>query len=430
MKHTLKRTALCATVLATFASCLFSAEKYNPSAYKTWGNANYDESKIKPYTLPDIFTAPDGRKIETPLDWENIARPQIRRIAETEFYGEVLPRPKSLTFSLLSESEVFEGKAIMRQILAKAADINGEKTFEILVFIPKAQKPKGTFVCLNYKGNHTTSTIDTINISKIWTMSAEKTNRADENPRGLAKARWPFEEIISRGYAIATTHYENFYPDDRLNDRRKDSIYAIFDKNASPHGQATVAWAWGLQRVLDYIECCPELDKTRVFAVGHSRNARAALCAAIFDERFAMCAISGAGRVGCTLSRRNIGEPLYHITHQFPHWFSPKLQTYDQKFDTMPIDQHQILALMAPRPICVLSKTKDRWADPKGELMSLVEASKVYKLFGAKKLPTMENFKVDAPFIGQVGYQYLEGVHNITPKDWKFLCDFADEYFK
>ena len=134
--------------------------------------------------------------------------------------------------------------------------------------------------------------------------------------------------------------------------------------------------------------------------------------------------------MGAALSRRRFGESVKHITTLFPFWFSKNLNKYRDNEGELPIDQHHMLACVAPRALYVASASKDFWADPKGELMGLAEASKIYRLYGAKKLPTLDNLAIEKPFIGDnVGYHLRDGAHNMTHYDWRQYLNFAEKVF-
>ena len=246
-------------------------------------------------------------------------------------------------------------------------------------------------------------------------------NKPSEKYRGLQSRRWPYEKIISRGFGVATIYYCDIYPDLEKTDGAPQSVYSIFKE---PMNGAIAAWSWGLSRALDALETVPQADAKRAVAVGHSRLGKTALHAAAFDGRFAGAVSNDSGCMGAALSRRQFGETVEAITRQFPFWFSPNLNKWAGREAEMPADQHQMLALVAPRPLYVASASEDLWADPRGEFLSLAEASKVYALFGAKNLPSGENFAIEKPFIGDVGYHMRKGRHDMVEYDWENFCNF------
>lgn len=388
--------------------------------------ANYDESKVPQIKLPNILSIPGGSfTAESALDWNQKVRPALADIFENKIYGEIPPRPAKEVFEVVEASDdALGGKAIRRQIKITVADAKGEKSFIMLLYLPKSKAPSPVFLGLNFMGNHAT-TKDPNVIMPNWVRNTSTgkikitDNKPTEESRGMQGNRWPFEKIVERGFGIATIYYCDIYPDLEKYDGAPQSIYSIFEK---PLNGAISAWSWGLSRALDALETIPGADAKNVIAIGHSRLGKTALLAAALDTRFAGCVSNNSGCMGAAISRRQFGETIEAITRVFPYWFKPQLREYANKESELPIDQHQLLALIAPRPLYVTSASEDLWADPRGELLALVEAGKVYRLFGAKNIPTMENFK--KPFLGDVAYHMRNGKHGIFEYDWMNFCDF------
>jgi hypothetical protein len=255
-------------------------------------------------------------------------------------------------------------------------------------------------------------------------------NLATEASRGTDSGKWAVEEIINHGYGLATAYYGDLEPDNpegwKTGIRTTMKSELLINEN---EWGAIGAWAWGLSRMMDYLETDAAVDGKKVIITGHSRLGKACLWAAANDTRFGIVVSNSSGEGGAALSKRWFGETIEKINTSFPHWFVPAYTQYNKHLELLPVDQHILLALMAPRPFYVASAEDDLWADPKGEFLSAKNAEPVYALFGKKGLGINEVPAVNHPVGETIRYHIRTGKHDFTLYDWQQYLDFADKQF-
>jgi hypothetical protein len=411
--------------------CFFIA---NPKAMSQ-REVNYDESKILPYELPELLTSRSGKVITDQHEWNNLRRQEILGDFEKYVYGKTPDGPVQVAFKIQQTDEnALGGLALKKEIVAVFRTDRGEHEMNILLYLPKDKTEKvPVFLGLNFYGNHTIYDDPSIAITKNWVRDSKdffiENNQATVASRGAAAVRWPLEAILKRGYGIATIYNGDLDPD--YDDGFQNGIQPLFYRDGQTRPEAdqwgTIgAWAWGLIKAMDYLETDPAVDSEKIAVLGHSRLGKAALWAGAQDPRFAMVISNNSGCGGAALSRRKIGETVEIINTAFPHWFCGNFHQYNGRESELPIDQHMLLALIAPRSLYVASAEEDLWADPKGEFLSLHHSVKVYKLFGHEGLAAMP--QVNMPVVnGRMGYHIRTGKHDITLYDWERYMDFADK---
>ena len=385
----------------------------------------YEESQVPDYTLPNVLETADGKPVTSVRQWEKQRRPELLKLFEQQMYGRAPEAPEALHFRVLSTGEAFDGLAVRKEV---GIYFNESETeyLKLLLYTPKVRPRAPVFLGINFFGNHTIcedpeiSLPDTLRYRPDFTLDA----------RGSQSHRWPVRYILESGYALATFCCEDVDPD--YDDGFRNGVHGLLDTERDGSSWGTLsAWAWGLSRALDYLETDPDVDGARVAVFGHSRMGKTALWAGANDTRFAMVIGNAAGCGGAALSRRHYGETLRRINIRFPHWYCDHFHRYGDNEDLMPFDQHELLALIAPRPLYLESGSEDRWSDPYGEYLSLVEASAVYRLYGFDTFTSRKQPAVEAPEIhGVTGYHIRNGKHEILLYDWEQYLRFADTFWK
>jgi hypothetical protein len=393
--------------------------------------ANYDESKIPPYKLPDPLVFESGKKVENSGQWE-LRRAEILKLFENEMFGISPAWNGAIKAKILaSEKDALDGAAIMKEIRLTLVNGPSEHSFNMLVYLPKSEKKVPLVLGYNFNGNHTVINDPAIALANVWKTGggqAPVMEKGKESERGSEYSRWQVKEIVSRGYGLATIYYGDVDPD--YDDGFQNGVHALYSgKPDSSSWGSIAAWAWGLSRAMDYIVKMPEVDASKVIVMGHSRLGKAALWAGATDQRFAMVISNNSGCGGAALSKRVYGETVGRINRTFPHWFCDNFNKYNEKEELLPFDQHELLALIAPRPVYVASAIDDQWADPKGEFLSCVAASPVYVLLGKKGFEAEQMPSVNSPVYGSISYHIRTGVHDVTLYDWQRYLDNADRYF-
>ena len=389
--------------------CLLSAFIFShESKAQTEIVIKYDDVDIPKEELPDPLVFNNGKKVRNTRMWIARRRAEILEIFSQEMYGHIPDKPDGLHFELLEEAEVYDGLGV-RKVVRIYLDASQEHWFDVLMHLPKnAGGPVPMFVGLNFKSN--AATLD---------------KRAD--------FRWPYELVLRSGMGVATAWRDAVEPDGKdswIRDENvcKDGGVRSWYNEGGDWG-AISAWAWGLSRIMDFLETDTDVDASRVAVIGHSRLGKTALWAGANDDRFAIIISNDSGCCGAALSRRVYGENFARIATSFPHWFTDEFQKYKWNEYSFPADQHWLLALAAPRPLYVASATEDQWADPKGEWFSAFLTGPVYALFDKKGL-SEQMPEADTPDnLNYVGYHNRTGTHNILEYDWQQYIQFAQMHF-
>ncbi|MBM3810946.1 MAG: acetylxylan esterase [Acidimicrobiia bacterium] len=380
---------------------------------------HYDETRVPAYTLPDPLHGVRNAK-----DWPR-RRAEILELFRAHMFGRSPAKPQRQTAELINlDTQALSGKAVRKILNLHLEHQNRKLAAELLIYLPaQAKGPVPVFLGLNFSGNHAVTLDPAVPVSKQWMRGGAVA------ARGATASRWPIEKIIERGYGVATLYYGDFDPD--FDDGFANGVHALMGGERTPESWGAIAgWAWGLSRALDHLETDKDIDSKKVAVLGHSRLGKAALWAGAEDPRFSIVISNNSGCGGAALSRRAFGETVKRINTSFPHWFSQTFRQYNGDESALPIDQHMLIALMAPRPVYIASAAEDLWADPKGEFLSGVAAGPVYRLLGLRDLGATEMPVIHKPLMQTIGYHIREGKHDVTLYDWERFMDFAGMHWR
>jgi hypothetical protein len=257
-------------------------------------------------------------------------------------------------------------------------------------------------------------------------------NRHKTNdPESPDSCFWPARKIVAQGFAVAEFNNKELAADN--NEHFHEGVLQLYPELLDqPHGpRAISAWAFGVIRCMDFLVQDAAIDASRISVVGHSRGGKTALWAAVNDPRIAMACPNNSGCTGTAIARRKVGETINAINSQFPYWFNDIYKQYNDREDDLPVDQHMLVALMAPRPVCIGSAVEDHWADPQGEYLSLVHASPAYRLYGFDGLPENLPVSIEKQVIGQnLSYHIRQGKHDLNDYDWQCYILAAKRFLK
>ena len=371
--------------------------------------------------LPDLLTAADGQKVTTAEAWERTRRPEILKTFEREEYGvRPVERPADLSFeTVIDDPNGLGGLATLRRARITWKGPYGSQSLLATAFIPKIASPENpvpAFVFIAGRGG-------TINTRRLKADGQVDPFDRDE--------RWPAEEMVRRGYAMFAYDCTDVAEDDYSAFRA--DVFRCFTRSEdrTDESWATIsAWAWGASRVFDWLETEKSVDAAHVGIVGLSRRGKTALWAGATDTRFAMACSAGSGCCGAHLFRSaDPGVESIHRILRFRHWFCRNFDKYDGRDLSMPFDQHEMLALLAPRLLCIASGSEDSGAGPEGEYLAALHASPAWELYGRRGLVS-ESFPRpgEARQAGSVSYHLRKGGHNLVASDWRRFADFAEQH--
>ncbi len=377
--------------------------------------SNYDEAKVPAYKVPDPLVLASGTRVSNAAAWRDQRRPEIIGLYEREIFGRIPAGTPKVAWTVgATDSAALGGTALMKKVAGTVGSGAGALTLNVTMYTPaKAPGPVPIILLANFGGGS-----------------------APVRAGGGAQVGDPpvAAEILARGWGYAMVGYNDIQPD-RANalDQGIIGLTATPGKDRGPDEWGSIsAWAWGVSRIIDYLETDKSVDARQIALQGHSRLGKAALWASALDDRIKVVYASCSGEMGAALSRRDWGESVDDMTQNFPWWFAGNFQKYAGRWYELPVDAHLLIALSAPRPVFLTGGTADQWADPVGMFLAGVHAGPVYRLLGKRDLGVSAGPPpLDTPLTtGDIGWHYHTGGHSATPADWRAFLTFAGKYLK
>jgi hypothetical protein len=377
-------------------------------------STNYQEQEVPGYVLPSLLKSSGEKEVKTVKGWLYERRPAIIQLFRDEVYGQIPDNFDAIAYEIAHENpEAINGTAHLKEADIQVSRNGEDISLRLNIFIPNdVSGPAPVFLLINHRGPDNM-----------------------DPTREIKKDFWPVEKIIDRGYATAVFDVEDVADDD-AETYQNDVLKKLYPEQLKKDNgmRALSAWAWGAMRAMDYLVRDPDIDHQRSAVVGHSRGGKAALWTGANDQRFAITFSNESGCGGAALSRRRYGETIQDINKSFPHWFTPNFEKYNNNESALPVDQHMLIASIAPRKVYVASAKEDKWADPKGEFLSLKHSTKVYNKIFHLPIPN-DKFEsmpdINTPITESfTGHHVRTGEHDLKLYDWQQFMDFADFHFK
>jgi hypothetical protein len=363
-------------------------------------------------------------------EWTSRRAPLLRSAFETSIYGRFPdPAPVRVLVRTPLDAGAFNGAAIMEQWTVELGDISSDRGFELLLVLPAhAAGPVPVIIMQNFCGNAAV-------YPAIEGIAPPRPGGPQECGSGLMRPvismifgdaimTPPTLDILNAGYGLAMMYGGDIAPDSAEN--AGPALAALTPEGTSPEHRtgAIAAWAWGYLRALEAISGDARIRGDQIVLWGHSRNGKAALLAAAFDPRPAAVVALQAGTAGGSLGRDQVGETIGQITGTYPHWFAPAYATFAGREAELPVDQHQLLALIAPRPVLLGGARRDQWSDPIGAVRAAQGASAAYQLFGA---PAFDQADLREGVYDRPLATYMrDGLHGVHGSDWDEAIAFLD----
>jgi hypothetical protein len=395
-----------------------SDDKGNPIRFanKTGHISNYTESKVKPYTLPELLKMANGEPVKDAEMWFKKRRPEILKLFATEIFGRIPDNAPKVKWEVASiDEKAADGTAILKKVVGTMSDKGDAPKINLTLYVPASAKgPVPVILIIGGGGG--------------GKFGAGKGAPAKGGLGGTPG------QILAKGFAYAGFSHNEVQPDQN-NTYHKGVIGLTLPagqtKPAPDEWGSISAWAWAVSRIIDYFETDKAIDAKCIAIQGTSRLGRTALWSAAQDDRVTAAFPAVSGEAAAAIARRDWGETVDDMAQNYPWQLGGNYQKWVGRWDDMPVDSHMLIACVAPRALFVNGGTADQWMDPVGMFLGLMHAGPAYRLVGAKdlgvdKLPPIDKIVM----AGDLAWSYHTGGHMATPTEWTAFLEFADRHFK
>ncbi|MGH7994636.1 MAG: hypothetical protein ACREDQ_14030, partial [Limisphaerales bacterium] len=361
--------------------------------------------------MPEAMTMADGTKVTTVAQWR-VRREEMKAILEHYELGHAPPPPGNVSGEVLQSRTLSDGAVKYRLVHLKFGP-EEKLGFDIAIFTPATSGPFPTIINPSF---FNTPGVAVTNPPAATTNSPARPRFNFNAPVTPERAATGFSNQLGRGYAIVTYRYTQCGADNA--DFRSSSFYPAYPDY---DWGVLLGWAWGLSRVVDYLETQPFADTNQLIALGHSRLGKLTMVATAFDERISLGAPAGSSGAGTGAYRfcgpgRGGKEGVEDMTRKFPYYFVPRLKEFTGQMEKLPFDAHWFIALTAPRPWISIEGTDDQNCVPNAVRQSVLAAKPVYAFLGVST--------------DRVGVNYEPHRHMLTAGDWTAALDFADQQLR
>lgn len=414
------RAFLIIVIIALIIPNVLTSQTYE-GKYK---EANYTESEVPEYVLPDILTSFDNIPIENIGDWKKKRRPEIIDFFANNIYG-IVPNPSypiKKSFEVISEdSNYIEGLCTRKEIKITITNELGEVSMPLVQFIPNQfKKPVPAIFIFNG---------DDIRKNRLELDGPQK--------YGMTKNGIPLIQLMEKGIALITIDgnamvSKKGFVGGKINGGIIDLFFKPGQKFTKENEWGLIAvWAHAMTVGMDYIVTNQNINSDQVAVLGTSVNGKVALWAAANDQRIGMVLLATTGHGGDSIWRRQFGETLENMCNHLPSWICRNANLYANDVNSLPVDQHTLLATIAPRPLYVATAETDLWADHKGQWISAYHAAEAYELYDKKVAFTSPNQPpLDQPIVeSSIGFHLRSGYHGLSYYDWARYMEFMEYHF-